>query len=98
MEGSALESYTHAGNVEFCWAVKGYRDMACGLYVARWLYMQDATWNGSKINAEAAAEVFGADEVYHMSEVGSIAGCASVMPVIVAHLSLSGTLDGSAHF
>lgn len=30
---------------------------------------QDATWNGSKMNAEAAADVFGADEVYHLSEV-----------------------------
>ena len=45
--------------------------------------MQDATWNGSKMNAEAAAEVFGADEVYHMSEVGSTAERASDMPVTV---------------
>ena len=84
MENGAPELYTHADNAEFCWAVRGCRDKACDLYVIRWLHMQDATWNGSKMNAEAAAEVFGADEVYHMSEVGSIAGRASVMPIIVA--------------
>lgn len=33
---------------------------------------QDATWNGSKMNAEAAADVFGADEVYQLSEVSFI--------------------------
>ena len=30
---------------------------------------QDATWNGFKMNAEAAADVFGADDVYPLSEV-----------------------------
>ena len=81
MDDSAPEVHTHADSVGFGWAVKGYRDQAGDWYVICWLRLQDATWNGSKMNAEAAAEVFGADEVYHMSEVGSVAGHASVMPV-----------------
>ena len=31
--------------------------------------MQAETWNGMPMNAEAAAEVFGADDVFPMSEV-----------------------------
>ena len=33
------------------------------------LWSQDATWNGSKMNAEAASDIFGADDVYPLSEV-----------------------------
>lgn len=31
--------------------------------------LQDATWNGFKMNAEAASDIFGADDVYPLSEV-----------------------------
>lgn len=48
------------------------REATCEVWT---LQMQAETWNGMPMNAEAAAEVFGADDVFPMSEVRTSSSC-----------------------